>query len=407
MPIDKRDILKQWETQLHHQYTPSDVVLNISPGVPIPRCPLPGHQWRGVVHNPEVTWLAYYRDSITNAYKYVYLASSSRFKGDSDRAKYNVARRLTKHIDEIRRVYTDEMKSSTSLVAQRATAMYLVDFLALRAGTEKDTSEEADTVGCCSLRVEHLSFKPGHTLVLDFLGKDSMRYFNEVVVEEQAYKNLQRFCAGKRPDQEVFHELTVSALNKHLSAVMPGLSAKVFRTYNASVTLEKELRESAKAVSHLDPVAAKQVFYTAANREVAVLCNHQRSVPKGHGAQMEKLQERLAAARAELAALLGKQDVFEDKKLPTDPKKRKDAAARVQKRVDTLDHQMTIKDDNKAVALGTSKINYMDPRITVAWCKSVDMPIEKVFNKSLLSKFPWAMEVPSTWRFADIDQSEL
>ena len=29
------------------------------------------------------------------------------------------------------------------------------------------------------------------------------------------------------------------------------------------------------------------------------------------------------------------------------------------------------KDDNKEVALGTSKINYMDPRISVAWCKRV------------------------------------
>ena len=27
-----------------------------------------------------------------------------------------------------------------------------------------------------------------------------------------------------------------------------------------------------------------------------------------------------------------------------------------------------MKEDLKNVALGTSKINYMDPRITVAWC---------------------------------------
>ncbi len=27
------------------------------------------------------------------------------------------------------------------------------------------------------------------------------------------------------------------------------------------------------------------------------------------------------------------------------------------------------KDELKTVALGTSKINYLDPRITVAWCK--------------------------------------
>ena len=39
---------------------------------------------------------------------------------------------------------------------QRAVAMYFIDKLALRAGNEKDTDEAADTVGCCSLRVEHV-----------------------------------------------------------------------------------------------------------------------------------------------------------------------------------------------------------------------------------------------------------
>lgn len=28
-----------------------------------------------------------------------------------------------------------------------------------------------------------------------------------------------------------------------------------------------------------------------------------------------------------------------------------------------------VKEDLKTVALGTSKINYLDPRISVAWCK--------------------------------------
>ena len=51
------------------------------------------------------------------------------------------------------------------------------------------------------------------------------------------------------------------------------------------------------------------------------------------------------------------------------------------------------------MALGTSKINYMDPRITISWCKSVEMPIEKVFPKTLRSKFAWAMEEEPTWNF--------
>ena len=41
-------------------------------------------------------------------------------------------------------------------VRQRAVALYFIDKLALRAGNEKD-EDQADTVGCCSLRVEHIT----------------------------------------------------------------------------------------------------------------------------------------------------------------------------------------------------------------------------------------------------------
>lgn len=55
--------------------------------------------------------------------------------------------------------------------------------------------------------------------------------------------------------------------------------------------------------------------------------------------------------------------------------------------------------DNADVALGTSKINYMDPRITISWCKNVELPIEKIFPKTLRAKFAWAMETEPTWNF--------
>ena len=35
------------------------------------------------------------------------------------------------------------------------------------------------------------------------------------------------------------------------------------------------------------------------------------------------------------------------------------------------------KEELKTVALGTSKINYLDPRITIAWCKANEVPLEK------------------------------
>ena len=49
--------------------------------------------------------------------------------------------------------------------------------------------------------------------------------------------------------------------------------------------------------------------------------------------------------------------------------------------------------------MGTSKLNYMDPRITVSWCKKNEVPIEKVFSKTLRDEFNWAMAVPGEWEF--------
>lgn len=59
--------------------------------------------------------------------------------------------------------------------------MYFIDKLALRVGNEKG-SDEADTVGCCSLRVEHIQLLPNFIVRFDFIGKDSIRYHNEVMV---------------------------------------------------------------------------------------------------------------------------------------------------------------------------------------------------------------------------------
>jgi len=42
------------------------------------------------------------------------------------------------------------------------------------------------------------------------------------------------------------------------------------------------------------PVAAKLLAYNRANRTVAVLCNHQRAVPKNFSKQMENLQAKVS-----------------------------------------------------------------------------------------------------------------
>lgn len=71
---------------------------------------------------------------------------------------------------------------------------------------------------------------------------------------------------------------------------MEGLTAKVFRTYNASKTLQEQLDLLTKEEMSLPE---KILCYNRANRSVAVLCNHQRAVPKTFDKQMENLQKKL------------------------------------------------------------------------------------------------------------------
>lgn len=73
---------------------------------------------------------------------------------------------------------------------------------------------------------------------------------------------------------------------------MPGLTAKVFRTYNASNTLQQQL----DALTEPDANAtAKLLQYNRANRAVAILCNHQRAAPKTFDQQMTNLVNKVCS----------------------------------------------------------------------------------------------------------------
>lgn len=268
---------------------PEQITINIGEKAKVPEPPA-GHKWKEVKHDHEGTWLAMWQENINGAYKYVMLAANSDIKGQSDFKKFEKARELKKHIDRIRADYRKDLKSEKMVDRQRATAIYLIDQFALRAGNEKG-EDEADTVGCCSLKFQHVTLKPPNTVVFDFLGKDSIRFYDEVEVDQQVFKNLKIFKKEpKTTGDDIFDRLTTSALNKHLTNYMPGLTAKVFRTYNASYTMARLLKEMKATGTIQEKVKA----YNDANREVAILCNHKRTVAAGHAGSIEKMQERVS-----------------------------------------------------------------------------------------------------------------
>uniref|UniRef100_A0AAY4CYN0 DNA topoisomerase I n=1 Tax=Denticeps clupeoides TaxID=299321 RepID=A0AAY4CYN0_9TELE len=386
---------------LKRRIRPEDVIVNCSKDSKHPKPP-PGTKWKEVRHDNKVTWLVSWNENIQGSIKYIMLNPSSRIKGEKDWQKYETARRLKKCVDRIRNQYREDWKSKEMRIRQRAVALYFIDKLALRAGNEKEEGETADTVGCCSLRVEHINLYPekdGQEFVVefDFLGKDSIRYYNKVPVEKRVYKNVQLFMENKQPEDDLFDRLNTSILNKHLQELMDGLTAKVFRTYNASITLQQQLKELTNPDEN---VPAKILSYNRANRAVAILCNHQRAPPKTFEKSMQTLQtkidakkDQLSDARRELKSAKADAKVRRDEKSKRAVEAKKKAVERIEEQLMKLEVQATDREENKQIALGTSKLNYLDPRISVAWCKKWEIPVEKIYNKTQREKFAWAIDM--------------
>ena len=454
---------------LKQRVQPEQVSVNCGARNAPPICDVPGHAWGAVQHDDGVTWLSSWHENVMSQNKYVMLAANSSLKGKSDFMKFEKAQQLKGCIETVRRDYRKNLTSKDARTAQLATTMWLIDVYALRVGGEKG-DDEADTVGCCSLRVEHFTFpssKDGRDVELEFLGKDSMLFKQTIDFGaygdhgERVFQNIKKFCSKKKAEEQVFDQVAPPELNAHLSSIMPGLTAKVFRTYNASETLQNELPEKS-VIEEMDNVGDKLVAYNEANRKVAILCNHQRTVSSAAQTGLESLKEkvetlkqqktelqqmkaavkqkkkiklhsgddpmvevaklvetakamrnaaktdddRIAAKKKDDEARAAKKDAAKAKAAEAHLFTKTPAEADVDKRISNWSEKikkaeidLRNKEENKEVSLGTSKANYCDPRISVAWCKRCEVPVERIFPRTLLDKFAWAQAVGPDWKF--------
>jgi len=195
---------------------------------------------------------------------------------------------------------------------------------------------------------------------------------------------------------------------------MEGLTGKVFRTFNASHTLQIQLDLS--NFNNRETIESKVQFYDESNKEVAILCNHQKTVSKTYeasrGKALEKiediesycdeLKEHLNLLKKKKNGLKNEEAAEKGKvarKFPPTTDKTKALIEKIEERINKERNKLNDREDKKGIALGTSKTNYNDPRITIAWCKNNEVPIERVFSKDLRNKFAWAMNTEPLWKF--------
>lgn len=417
---------------------PNDVTINLDKQAPIP---VPFHattdeklnKWGKVIHDRSVIWLASWKDTITGKRKYIFTSMDSIFKSKSDLSKFDLAKKLKRKVNSIRKSYETDLESRDVRKKQLATALYFIDKLALRVGGAKDKKEEADTVGVTSLRIEHINLLPENVVKLDFLAKDSIRYCQKIRVIPIVYNNLEMFTkknyesdsesdteteseseseSESKSDtesdsessndrynkkQKLFDLISANSLNQYLETFMKGLTAKVWRTFNASYLFQKELDkvnlEKMSFVNENEKTNYLQLMFNQANSAVAILCNHQKNVSSDIDKKINLIDEKIKE-------LQKKKRKIQDKKGRTSGKETKgDKINKINNKIKLLKLKKNSKSASKNVSLGTSKLNYIDPRIVISFSKKFEIPLEKLFSKTEINRFEWAKNVDKNYRF--------
>ncbi len=217
-------------------------------------------------------------------------------------------------------------------------------------------------------RVYDLSVRGTERFITNgMLAHNSVRWIKNIDDPDPVLvQNLKKFTAGKKPTDEVFDVVTSSMVNQFLSRVVPGASAKVFRTYHASVVTEKSLRR--RDIRTGDELE-KLYFAKESNLEAAIFCNHKRTAPKNWDESLKKKEQKLEEYRAK-----GKESMVRKMSL-------------------NVEFTRKTKDYN----LNTSLKNYIDPRIYKSWCDYAGLDWGKLYTASLQRKFSWVVKSRRPW----------
>ena len=370
-----------------------DVILNLGEDAPVPE-----GTWQDIVHDHSSTWLATWTEKLTGKRKYVWLHDSATLRQNNEKEKYDKANKLGKHINKVQREIINRMLRSTEINQKKiATVSYLIFKLAMRVGDEKDP-EESDTVGASTLRVEHIKFPESdgqHFIEFNFLGKDSVPWQKTLSVDSQdtkgLYDNLKLFMKGKQPGSQIFDGITSSKVNAFLRSIdpksVPGLTAKVFRTFITTRTVKEALAKPPIRIHQKSSEAQKIYVARMANLTAAITCNHKKGIDPKNPAS-KKAIERYENS------LLKKQETIEKLKRDMEARtwKTEIQKNRLEQRLEKLEMQLRLQKNTRDYNLGTSLRNYIDPRVMKAWLAYVGLDWKKIYTSTLQRKFKWVEE---------------
>ncbi|MEM2877936.1 MAG: hypothetical protein QXG10_00055 [Candidatus Hadarchaeales archaeon] len=363
----KHPLRGRWKPRVN----PEDIVLNLSPDAPTPPAPR-GRSWGGRMFDPEALWIARWKDKLTGKTKYVWISETASFRQERDIEKFDTAMKLDRLMDRIRKHILENLNSEDEKRRKIATVAYLIDNLRMRVGDEKD-EDELDTVGATTLRGSNVTISDSGVVKFDFLGKDAVKWVKTITPPPELVRNLREFIKG--PRDPIFDKIRSEDVNAFFGEVVPGLTAKVFRTYHATKAVKDYFSKT--RVRPDDPDEKKKYVARLANLQGAITCHHKRKLPKNWKESLQKKVERLRSLKAQLK----------------EARKTRKGAAKVRnlkKRIEALKMNIEIARATRDYNLNTSLKSYIDPRVFVKWSKKVGYDWKKIYPKSLQRKFSWA-----------------
>jgi DNA topoisomerase-1 len=331
-----------------------DITLNLSKDAPTPE-----GTWKEITWQSNDMWIAKWEDKLSRKVKYIWLADTVSVKQERERKKFDLARKLETRFDKLNMHIQKGLVSRDIMKRKVATVCYLINELKIRVGDEKD-KDEADTVGATTLRPEHVTIIDNTHVKFDFLGKDSVQWVKDVELDQNAVSNLREFIASAR--SPIFEGVRSGNVKRFLSEVLPGLTAKVFRTFYGSRIVRTYL--NAAPVNKEDDTLKKKYEATMANLHAAETLNHKKQLPKNWDERIAKKNDALKTLRAN-----------ED--------------AKSKKRATALKMRIDIMTATCNYNLRTSLKSYIDPRVYYDWGKKVDYDWKLYYPTALQRKFSW------------------
>lgn len=371
--------------------TPQDVILNLGEDAPVPE-----GAWKSIVHDHSSTWLATWTEKLTEKRKYVWLHDSAFLRQNTDKEKYDKALRLEKFATKIQKEIINKMIKAKDLNQRKiATVCYLILKLAMRVGDEKD-KDEADTVGASTLRVEHIKFpeKDGKKYIeFNFLGKDSVPWQKAIEINspdtKALFDNLVIFMKNKRNESDqIFDNINSAKVNSFLRKIdpanVPGLTAKVFRTYLATKIVKEALKNPPFDVNKGVSESKKIYIAKIANLKAAIACNHKKGIDPNNPASKKALERFAESINKKEEAIEKIRNDIISKKWKTEKQKEK-----LESRIEKIQYQLKLQKETRDYNLGTSLRNYIDPRVMKNWLDYVDLDWKRIYTSTLQKKFRW------------------